>query len=239
MGGVIPIKKYSLSIVVWVSCLFCFCVSTFFISGCASRAGVETSVSRKGKIAFNKIAVVPFQMVVPKDTSIKTVCCPLCGTIFKTCKSPEGAEKVVEKIFLRKLKNYRKFVLIPTDRVRGEYNRIFADSLKADPLEVSRKVGRELGADGVVIGYVYRYREREGYPYSAERPASVAFGIHLIRVSDGVLVWRGIFDRTQSSLLENILQISSFFKQGGRWITTDRLSEEGIVELLKTFPGLQ
>jgi hypothetical protein len=102
-----------------------------------------------------------------------------------------------------------------------------------------RKVGKELEADGVIMGYVYRYRERKGYPYSVEKPASVAFGIYLIRVSDGALVWKGIFDRTQGSLMENILQVSSFLKHGGKWLTAEELSEVGVDKILKTFPDLQ
>lgn len=233
----VPIKKCSLSIVVWVSCFFCFFL--LFLSSCAFKAGVETSSFPKDEIVLRKIAIIPFQRIIPEDVSVKTVRCPLCGTIFRTCKYSEDAEIVVEKIFLRKLKDYRRFVLIPTDRVRGVYKRISANSLKATPLEIFREVGRELEADGVVVGYVYRYRERKGCAYSVEEPASVAFGIHLVRVSDGVLVWKGIFNRTQSSLFENILQVSSFFKQGGKWITAEELSEVGIDEILKIFPGLQ
>ena len=211
----------------------------FFISGCTSKAGIGTDSSRKGAAVLSRIAVVPFQIVVPEEASVNTVRCPLSGTIFRTCKSSEGAEKIVEETFFRKLKDSKQFILIPTDRVGGVYRRISIDSLKVNPLEILRKVGTELGADGVVAGYVYRYREREGYPYSAEKPASVAFGIYLIRVNDGTLVWRGVFDRTQRSLLENILQVSSFFKSKGRWITAAELSEIGIDEVLKNFPNLQ
>lgn len=235
----ILIKKSSLKVIVWVSCFF-ICVSLpFFISGCNSKVGIETDSSYKGAVVLSRIAIVPFQIVIPEETSMKTVSCPLTGTIFGTCVSSEGAEKLVENIFFRKLKNSKQIILIPPDRVSGVYRRISVDSLKVNLLDILRKVGTELGADGVVAGYVYRYREREGYPYSAEKPASVAFGIYLIRVSDGALVWRGVFDRTQRSLLENILQVSSFFKSGGRWITAGELSEMGIDEVLKNFPDLQ
>jgi len=236
---VILIKKSSLKVIVWVSCFFISVFLPFFISGCTSKAGIDTSFSRRGTVVLSRIAVVPFQIVIPEEASVKTVRCPLSGTIFRTCKSSEGAEKIVEETFFRKLKDSKQFILIPTDRVGGVYRRISIDSLKVNPLEILRKVGTELGADGVVAGYVYRYREREGYPYSAEKPASVAFGIYLIRVNDGTLVWRGVFDRTQRSLLENILQVSSFFKSKGRWITAAELSEIGIDEVLKNFPNLQ
>ncbi|HLE18774.1 MAG TPA: hypothetical protein VI728_10875 [Syntrophales bacterium] len=90
-----------------------------------------------------------------------------------------------------------------------------------------------------VLCFLFRYRERKGYPYSVEKPASVAFDVHLIRVSDGIVAWRGAFDKTQSSLMENILQIASSFKTGGRWLTAKELTEEGVSEMLKTFPGIE
>ena len=235
----ILIKNSSLKVIVWVSCFFISVFLLFLTSGCTSKAGIGSDSSRRGTVVLSRIAVVPFQIVIPEEASVNTVRCPLTGTIFGTCRSPEGAEKLVEKIFFRKLKDSKQFILIPTDRVGGVYRRISIDSLQVNPLEILRKVGTELGVDGVVAGYVYRYKEREGYPYSAEKPASVAFGIYLIRVSDGTLVWRGVFDRTQMSLFENILQFSSFFKYGGRWITAEELSEMGIDEVLKNFPDLQ
>ncbi len=99
-----------------------------------------------------------------------------------------------------------------------------------------KKVGDELEADGIMLGYVYRYRERKGYAYSAEKPASVAFEIHLIRVSDGAVVWKGIFDKTQTSLMEDMLQISSFLKERGRWVTAKELTAEGMDEVLREIP---
>jgi hypothetical protein len=89
-----------------------------------------------------------------------------------------------------------------------------------------------------VVGHLYRFRERIGESYSVEQPASVAFEVHLIRVEDGELVWRGAFDRTQGSLMENLLQISYFFREKGRWVTAEELAAEGVKEILKSFPGL-
>jgi hypothetical protein len=89
-----------------------------------------------------------------------------------------------------------------------------------------------------VLGYLYRFRERKGESFAVEQPASVAFEIHLIRVEDGALVWRGAFDRTQGSLMEDLLQISSFYREKGRWVTAEELAAGGLKEVLKTFPGL-
>jgi len=88
------------------------------------------------------------------------------------------------------------------------------------------------------VGHLYRFRERRGEAFAVEQPASVALEIHLLRVEDGVLVWRGAFDRTQSSLMEDILQIASFYREKARWVTANELAEEGVEKILETFPGL-
>jgi hypothetical protein len=153
--------------------------------------------------------------------------------------APGNPEKILEALFLEELnKNKPKFDLLAGERVAGVFRGVSANSLKAPLRQVLRDVGSELGAEGVVAGYVYRFKERKGVAYAVEHPASVTFEIHLLRVSDGALVWRGTFDKTQSSLMEDLLQISSFYRGKGRWLTATELMGEGLEQILKTFPGL-
>jgi hypothetical protein len=159
--------------------------------------------------------------------------------VFRTESYTKGSEAVVEGIFFDRLKDQKAFTIIPPDRVGGIYERVMGGLFKADLLDVLKKVGTELEADGIILGYVYRFRERKGFSLSVEKPASVAFEIHLIRVGDGAIVWRGIFDKTQTSLMENLLQIASFYKEGGKWVTAKELATEGMDEVLKDFPGLR
>jgi TolB-like protein len=216
--------------------LFFLCLIFSVVTGCHHKGKAISPLTQEGKPALRRIAVVPFQQIIPEEDNTKTVRCPLCGAIFLTEKSPEDAEKVVEGIFVQELEKQRKVNLIPPERVNGIYRRISAESFKTTLPEILKKVGNELEADGIVVGYVYRYRERRGRPYSVEKPASVAFDIHLVRVSDGTLLWKGTFDRTQSSLLEDIFLISSFFKHRGRWATAEELTKEGIEKIMGTFP---
>ncbi len=74
--------------------------------------------------------------------------------------------------------------------------------------------GRRHGADGVLVGFVYRYKERVGKAYGVESPASVAFDIHLIRVADGRTIWSAHFDETQQSLGDNLFKLGSFSLAG-------------------------
>lgn len=215
--------------------LLIFCI----VCGCQRASGVSTTLKDEGNLVFKRIAVVPFQAIRQEDADIKTVRCPVCGLVFSTESYAKGSETVVEGIFLDRLKDAKTFALVPPDRVGGVYEGVTATLFKAQLLDVMKKVGNELEADGIILGYVYRFRERKGFSLSVEKPASVAFEIHLIRVSDGAIVWRGIFDKTQTSLMENLLQIASFLKEGGRWVTAKELAAEGMDEVLKDFPGVR
>lgn len=207
------------------------------LPGCASKGDVRTTAHKK-EISLQKLAVIPFQIVSPADQTSNTVRCPVSGNLARSCSTSEGVTDILEDLFLEKLKANRKFVVIPGDKTEGVYRRIQAESFKASPVHVIRKVGKELEVDGVVAGYIYCYRERKGYAYSAEKPASVSFEISLVRVSDGAVVWNSYFDKTQESLMENLLHISTFIKGGGKWVTARQLSAEGMDRMMETFPGL-
>jgi hypothetical protein len=219
--------------------LFFICLFLPMVMGCHYREDSAVSAP-EGRVVFDRIAVVPFQQMVPDESMSGTVRCPLCG-ITVTASAAEGnPERVLETLFLEQLdKNKPKFSLIAGERVAGIFRRVSSDSLKTPLRQVLRDVGNELGAEGVVAGYLYRFRERKGVAYTVEQPASVAFEIHLLRVSDGALIWRGTFDKTQSSLMEDLFQFSSFYRGKGRWVTAEELTEEGLEQILKTFPGMQ
>jgi hypothetical protein len=186
-----------------------------------------------------RVAIISFQPLIPAEGQGNTIICPLCGIGSSSGKILEGSEKIVEEVFVDKLHKLKDVELIPLDKVQGVYKRIASESLKEPLLNILKKVGHELGSDVLAVGYVYRYTEREGYNYSVKHPASVAFEIHLIKTIDGSIIWRGFFDKTQKSLMEDVFQISSFFKGGGKWMTARQLTEQGMNEIFKTFPGFQ
>jgi len=208
------------------------------ISGCQAMQGITTSQLPGGGIAAgSRLAVLPFQDLTPEDSTAKMVSCPLCGAIFQTDKLVPSAEKVVEDIFLTGLREHEQITFVDPDKTAEVYAHIAASKPATLP-EILQKTGKELNVDAILVGYVFRYRERKGYPYSVEKPASAAFDLHLVRVKDGVIVWRGAFDKTQSSLMENMFQFSSFVSGGGIWVTAKELSSAGLTALLKTFPGI-
>ncbi len=222
-------KKMMMKKIVWLTLFFVF-ASTGALWADEKGASVSKPMVR--------IAVLPFQAVSPEDDST-SVRCPVCGSVNSAGGIVGGAEKVVEEIFTDKLKELKNTELISSEKAAAVHQRVSAASLKKPLLQIIKKTGGELQADVVVAGYVYHYRERVGYDYSAERPASVAFEIHLISVKDGKSIWRGIYDKTQKSLMEDVFQASSFFKGGAKWLTARELAKLGVDEVFSTFSGFE
>jgi len=185
-----------------------------------------------------RMAIIPFQAVSTTESG-NTAACPLCGAVYFGGKSAKGGERVLEELFIEKLQDFKEIEIIPQEKVEGIYKRVSAESLKMPLLEIVRKTGTELNADIIVVGYVFRYVERIGYDYSAEKPASVAFEINFINPKDGSTIWDGVFDKTQKSLMEDVLQIVSFYKGGGKWLTARELTKQGINQAFKTYYGFE
>lgn len=213
------------------------CMTLFFafVAPCTIWAQEKAATADRPS---TRMAVLPFQAIMSEE-GLSTVRCPICGSVNSAGSIRRGAEKIVEEIFTDKLRDLKNTEMISLEKAAGIYQRESADSLKKPVLQIIRKTGGELRADVMVVGYVYHYRERVGYDYSAERPASVAFEIHMISVKDGITLWRGIFDKTQKSLMEDVFQVSSFFKGGAKWLTARELTKLGIDEIFQTFPGFE
>ncbi len=207
-------------------------------AGCSHGGVSGASHPQDEKRVFHRVAVAPFQQSTPEMVDINAVDCSSCGMFKQPVRFPDHPETAIEKNFIDRLNSSYRIDIVPPERVSGIYERYASLLVRETPLSVLKKVGADLAVDGIAYGYVFYYRERKGMPYSVEKPASVAFEIHLFRVSDGALVWKGRFDKTQTSLMEDVLQASAFLRGGGKWLTARELAEEGIEDVVKTFPAV-
>ena len=208
------------------------------ITGCQSASGVSSAFLKDKDIVFRRLAVMPFQQIPPELVATSTAQNTLTASILQEDNDLQSPERFLQDFFMERMSAYPQFELVSPDRVGGIYKRVSSSSYRANLPQIMKEVGEELNADGVVIGYLYRYRERKGYDYSVEKPASVFFEVHLYRVQDGELVWKGIFNKTQSSLMENVLGVSYFLKDRGRWLTAQELAKEGMEDTIRRFPGV-
>ncbi|MCK5508615.1 MAG: hypothetical protein KAI50_08855 [Desulfobacterales bacterium] len=207
------------------------------LSACKSDIVIsETPVAKSG---IKKLLILSF-----KDLSILygkniDVRCPLCGNVFSTGDVETFAVDVLTDNLISTVKNRKDFEIIPPAQSMGAMSVLLAaDTTELSERDILVKIGRVLYADAVLAGHVYQFKDRVGTRYSVDSPASVAFDIHLIDVSNGSMLWVGHFDETQCSLFENFFKIGTFLRRKGSWITAEEMAVSGLEDVLRTFPEL-
>ena len=138
-----------------------------------------------------------------------------------------------------KLVAEERYGLISPGQAQGVLSNIVASDINIglDSLRILQEVGVTFRADAVLAGYIYRWRERAGGDYGVDSPASVAFDLCLIRPSDGRILWKDKFDKTQRSLSENVFDLSTFIESKGRWMTVEKLAMLGLQKMLAKMPA--
>jgi hypothetical protein len=102
--------------------------------------------------------------------------------------------------------------------------------------ELAALVHREFGADGLLLGEITRWVEREGSPAGTLRPAAVGVRVELYGAPEGDPLWEGEFDRTQQTLLSNVLVTPRYPGGGTRWLTAEEFAQFAASELAAAVP---
>ncbi len=184
------------------------------------------------------LAILPFIVQRAEDPARGAVC-SVCAGIHRSSDVVPGSQNIVTQILYGKLETLGTFKVLPLEKVeevraKGDWNRF-----ETAPPSVSIQLGKELNADFVMVGILFRFEERIGSSLGVEKPASVAFDLHLFRLRDGARVWDATFDETQKPLSDNLFQIGSFFRSGAKWLTAEELAAVGINEVLKKLPAVK
>ena len=116
---------------------------------------------------------------------------------------PEGTDRVMNRIVNTALKRRVGERLIPADRVADAYRTLLTDKTLDTPRKRAVRLGEALDADVVMVGTVWRYREKGALTDMPDSPASVGFALYLVDVNTGGRMWRGAFDGTQKRLTDH------------------------------------
>jgi hypothetical protein len=139
---------------------------------------------------------------------------------------PDAAESITAAIYAR-ANELGGWEVVPQDDVDAAMQQLPPVTL-ADLDQDALALGHKVAADGVIYGAVNRYRERVGFDYAAQTPASVAFTLNFVDENTRQVVWTARFARQQRALSENILDLPNFLSHGARWVRAHDIAEEGI-----------
>src|SRR4030067_1392307 len=123
------------------------------------------------------------------------------------------------------------FRVLPLEKVEEALSHWGKRDFVEKPIPSSLHLGKELNADFIFIGFLFRFEERIGSSMGVEKPASVGFDFHLFRLKDSKEVWKGKFDETQRPLSDDLLKIGAFFRRKASWLPAKELASVGIDEL--------
>jgi hypothetical protein len=183
-----------------------------------------------------KIAVMPFLKGRYGSDIQETIRCPICQLSFQADDLTPDCDRVLTRYVQEALESRHEDMVIPFGQVEEAYEQLPKDGTKDTPVSLAQDLGKKVQAHYVLIGTVWRYRERQGGSRGVQTPASVSFSVHLIHAEDGNLLWEGNFAETQRSLSENVLDVRAFFERGAKWLTADELARYGVDEIIKDFP---
>ena len=189
---------------------------------------------------IERLLVLPFRDISKVYGVNVNVKCPVCGNFIMAGEVAEDAADFMTDHLFSLLQNNSDYKLIPPGQAQGvQSNLLSGDKSTLAERDFLVATGRALKSDAVIVGYVFRYRERVGTRYSVDSPTSVAFDIHLIRVADGRVLWSGQFNETQRSLSEDLLSLGTFIKRKARWITAHEMAQAGLEDILHSLPGFE
>jgi len=187
-------------------------------------------------INLHRIAVMPFlagNSDLNADDQVKPALdCTLmefCQTVNEELEA--GAETVLTREMQRAVARKLNDQVVPPTDAAAIYDRLPQNRLVDTPRQLAQRFGQAAGADHVLLGSVWRYRER-----TPEMGASVAFTVYLLQVDNGRRVWRGRFDKTQHALTDDLQDAGLFFQGGARWLSAEELARLGIAQVMENFP---
>lgn len=217
----IHMKSAKLNVLVLLIC------AGILIGACA-RDGPVPITDKKS------VAVMPFIKGRDPKNLTHILSCPYEDFCYKNDELKPDANQIMTKMLQEKLTARLEGRVFPLKKVKQVYAELKYS--KATPLDMAEKLGSSLGVDYVVVGNIWRYKERLGSPWGVSKPASVAFSLYLVSIEKGETIWQESFNETQQSLSENLLKAPAFFKCGAKWLKARELARCGMEDLLKDSP---
>lgn len=188
------------------------------LCACASPAALvsEQTYAPPGA-ALERVAVIPFYTHPSYEGSLRL------GGVPSEVASEQIARFVSEALAERGIQ-----VVDPAE-VAAAIADVPRLTMAVDAMVFAEIASRELGATGVLLGEVVRYRNAMGTTPATRRPASVAYQLSLFETPDGYKVWSARFDETQRVDVDAEVAVLSDF-----WLSAADIAKRGAVKVARS-----
>ena len=205
------------------------------VGACSSTGPV---VRKQGELVdIQKIAILPYINMADLHGMNTGVRSPITGRVFVTGPVTDQADRFLTDQLISRVHKDTDMKTVPSrdaDSILETLERV--EGQKLSRRQQVARTGKRLGADGIILGHVYRFRERSGGGMASESPSSVAFDLYLIDCRQERVLWSAFYDYTQQPLSENLGGIGNFFRRGGRWVTAEELASKALEDIFEDFP---
>jgi hypothetical protein len=211
-------------------------VGALVLLGAASQSETFASDVVPSKQDPPRLLIMPFKDMYD-IYGPDTYRCPLTGRMHMLGVVAASADDLMTEHLLKLIKPLEQYHSMLADSASGLIAEHITGKVRiSSEMDFLVAVGRDYGADVILAGYLYRFKERIGNDYAAEAPASVAFSLILIDVETSHLLWAQHFNKTQKALSENLFELSDFIKRKGRWVTARQMALAGLEEMVAALP---
>ncbi len=212
-------------------------VVLFIFTGLSSSFAAETTLVAPVAGANRRtVLLLPFKNLVAIYGPAGNIRSPINGRIFLSGPVGDKAAGFMDASLHTLLLEKDAYTLIAAERAADMLTALANRHPPLPERDLWVAVGRALGADAVLGGFIYRFQDRTGQDYGVDEAASVAFDLHLVRVLDGRIQWSGRVDETQQPLSNNIYNIKKFISRGGKWVTSRQMARGGLKSLIADMP---
>jgi hypothetical protein len=207
----------------------------FLVVGCTAKDKNSTELLMP-PIKAEKIVFLGFKPALSLDQEAGLFNNPVTGAEVRSEPVNQStADKLSDKLYTL-LVDSKDYDFINLREIKNLTDPALFKDGSNDDIKIIQSIGKAVSADVALIGYIYRMNERKGTEYATDSPASVSFDIYLISVENGSVLWKGVFDRTQKPLSDNLLELKTFLQFKGKWVDADTLAEMGLNELVNSMP---
>ena len=211
-------------------------LAVFVLGACATQGGPV--IRPQGDLTkIEKVAVLPYKNMTAVYGEGATVRSPITGRVFVTGPVANRADQFLTERVVSRVRQDIAFKTVPARNANNILNAVADGKGRAWNRRMQlAETGRQLGADAIMAGHVYRFRERVGTNFAAYPPASVSFDLYIIDCRQGSVVWYAFYNYTQQALSDNSGGMGNFIRRRGRWVTAEELATFAIEDMFADLP---